>query len=316
MKFQFKHQQFQADAAQSVCDVFSGQSQQSENFSLARDDELPIGANAPIELDDGQLLKNLRGVQKNFGLPQSEQLEGLNFSVEMETGVGKTYTYIKTMYELNRRYGWSKFIVVVPSVAIREGVKKTFAVTADHFAEEYGSKIRDFVYSSKNLSAIQDFVEGAGIWAMIINVQAFSSRSADARRITQSLDEFQSRVPKDVIAQVRPIIIIDEPQSVEGRVARQKIQEFKPLMTLRYSATHRELYNQVYRLDALDAYQQRLVKKISVKGIEIRGETAAGYIYFERLNLSRGNPTATVTFNRRGTGATKKITRKISRVCW
>lgn len=312
MKFQFKHQQFQADAAQAICDVFNGQSQQSKNFSLARDDELTIGANAPIELDGGQLLTNLRGVQKNFGLPPSEQLDGLNFSVEMETGVGKTYTYIKTMYELNRRYGWSKFIVVVPSVAIREGVKKTFAVTADHFAAEYGSRIRDFVYSSKNLSAIQDFVEGAGIWAMIINVQAFSSRSADSRRITQQLDEFQSRVPLEVIAQVRPIIIIDEPQSVEGRVARQKIQEFKPLMTLRYSATHRELYNQVYRLDALDAYQRRLVKKIAVKGIEIRGNTAAGYIYFERLNLSRGNPTATVTFNRRGKGATKKITRKIS----
>ncbi len=312
MKFQFKHQQFQADAAAAVCDVFSGQRRQTINFSLSRDDELAIGSNAPIELNDGQLLANLRGVQRRNGLVPSEQLDGRNFSVEMETGVGKTYTYIKTMYELNRRYGWSKFIVVVPSVAIREGVRKTFAVTAEHFAEEYGERIRHFVYSSKNLSAIQSFVGDAKIWAMIINVQAFSARSSDARRMLQSLDEFQSRVPIEVIAQVRPIVIIDEPQSVEGPVARKKISEFKPLMTLRYSATHKNLFNQVYRLDALDAYQRRLVKKISVKGIEIRGDKSAGYVYFERVNLSHGDPTATVTINHCGRGATKRITRKIS----
>ncbi|MBR2733423.1 MAG: DEAD/DEAH box helicase family protein, partial [Selenomonadaceae bacterium] len=312
MKFQFKHQQFQADAATAVCDVFSGQRRQSMNFSLSRDDELAIGSNAPIELNDGQLLANLRGVQRRNGLVPSEQLDGRNFSIEMETGVGKTYTYIKTMYELNRRFGWSKFIVVVPSVAIREGVRKTFAVTAEHFAEEYGERIRHFVYSSKNLSAIQSFVGDVKIWAMIINVQAFSARSSDARRMLQSLDEFQSRVPIEVIAQVRPIVIIDEPQSVEGPVARKKISEFKPLMTLRYSATHKNLFNQVYRLDALDAYQRRLVKKISVKGIEIRGDKSAGYVYFERVNLSHGKPTATVTINHCGRGATKRITRKIS----
>lgn len=312
MKFQFKHQQFQADAAAAVCDIFKGQSFQSGKLTLSGDNELHIGTNAPIEISDDKLLQNLHDVQKRNGLPASEQLDGKNFSIEMETGIGKTYTYIKTMYELNKNYGWSKFIVVVPSVAIREGVKKTFEMTTEHFVEEYKEKIRCFVYNSKNLSTIQSFVGDMKIWAMIVNVQAFSSRSADARRMLHDLDEFQSRAPIDVIAQIRPIVIIDEPQSVEGTVAREKIKQFNPLMTLRYSATHKNLFNQVYRLDALDAYQQRLVKKISVKGIELRGDKSSGYLFFERVNLSRKNPTATLTFNHRGKNATKKITRKIS----
>ncbi len=311
MKFQFKHQQFQADAAAAVCDIFDGQSFQSGKFTLSGDDELQIGTNAPIELSDDELLKNLREVQKRNKLPPSEQLDGKNFSIEMETGIGKTYTYIKTMYELNKNYGWSKFIIVVPSVAIREGVKKTFAMTEEHFADEYKEKIRYFVYNSKNLSTIQSFIGDMKIWAMIVNVQAFSSRSADARRMLHDLDEFQSQAPIDVIAQIRPIVIIDEPQSVEGTVAREKIKQFNPLMTLRYSATHKNLFNQVYRLDALDAYQQRLVKKISVKGIELRGDKSPGYLFFERVNLSKKNPAATLTFNHRGKNATKKITRKI-----
>lgn len=311
MKFQFKHQQFQADAAEAICDVFNGQQRQSEKFFLTRADELIIGANAPLNLTDEQLLKNLRGVQMRNGLPISERLDGRNFSVEMETGVGKTYTYIKTMYELNRRYGWSKFIVIVPSVAIREGVRKTFEVTAEHFAKEYGERIRYFVYNSKNPSEIRNFVSDVKIWAMIINVQAFN-RKNDTLRINKPYDEFQSQIPLTIISRTRPIIILDEPQSLEGKVTRQKMPEFKPLMTLRYSATHKEIFNQVYKLDALDAYQRRLVKKIAVVGTEIRGEKFAGYVYFERINFSRGNPTATVRINRRNKGAIKKVTRKIS----
>lgn len=312
MKFQFKHQQFQADAAAAICNVFAGQRRQSNGFALVRDDEFIIGANAPLELNDEQILKNLRGVQKDNHLPISAQLAGKNFSVEMETGVGKTYTYIKTMYELNRRYGWSKFIVVVPSVAIREGVKKTFEVTTEHFKAEYGAAIRHFVYSSKNLSVLKSFVEDAKIWAMIVNVQAFSARSNDARRMTQELDEFGSQIPLEVVAQIRPIIIIDEPQSVEGNVARQRIAQFNPLMILRYSATHRDIFNLVYRLDAIEAYQRRLVKKIAVKGFEIHGGNSAGYIFFERINRSPKAPTATLTFRHKGKTEIKRITRKIS----
>ncbi len=308
MKFQFTHQQFQADAAASICDVFSGQPK--EEFRLRRVDE--IGANADISLTDEDILHNLRGVQSRNGLPISATLDGRNFTVEMETGTGKTYTYIKTMYELNRRYGWRKFIVVVPSVAIREGVKKTFEVTAEHFADEYHERIRHFVYRSSNLERIKSFVDGAGIWAMIVNVQAFGARSADARRMLHELDEFQSRVPIEVIAQVRPIVIVDEPQSVEGEVAAQKIQDFKPLMILRYSATHKKLYNLVYRLDALEAYKRRMVKKIAVKGLEVRNDAATAYVFFERVNLSKKNPTATVTFNRKTAKDIKRVTKKLS----
>ncbi len=308
MKFQFKNQPFQADAAASICDVFSGQPK--EEFRLRRVDE--IGANADISLTDEDILRNLRGVQSRNGLPISATLDGRNFTVEMETGTGKTYTYIKTMYELNRRYGWRKFIVVVPSVAIREGVKKTFEVTAEHFADEYHERIRHFVYRSSNLERIKSFVDGAGIWAMIVNVQAFGARSADARRMLHELDEFQSRVPIEVIAQVRPIVIVDEPQSVEGEVAAQKIQDFKPLMILRYSATHKKLFNLVYRLDALEAYKRRMVKKIAVKGLEVRNDAATAYVFFERVNLSKKNPTATVTFNRKTAKDIKRVTKKLS----
>lgn len=312
MRFHFKNQSFQSDAAAAVCDLFIGQPLQSENFSLNRLDELSVGSNDKISVSDETILKNLRGIQARNNLPLSESLDGKNFSIEMETGVGKTYTYIKTMYELHRRYGWRKFIVVVPSVAIREGVKKSFAVTEEHFAAEYGEKIRHFVYNSKNLSVIKNFVSDSKIWAMIINVQAFNSSSNDARRILREQDEFQSQIPIEVIAKVNPIVIIDEPQSVEGENARKKIKDFKPLMTLRYSATHKNLFNLVYRLDALDAYQKRLVKKISVKGIDVRGGSLSGYIFFEAINLSKQNPTATLTFNKKTSSGIKRITRKIS----
>ncbi len=312
MRFKFKFQAFQAAAADSIADLFTGQPLQTQNFALNRLDEFFIGSNQKIFLPESKILKNLRGIQARNNIQPSESLCGMNFSVEMETGVGKTYSYIKTIYELNKRYGWSKFIVVVPSVAIREGVKKSFEMTEDHFAEIYGEKIRHFVYNSKNLSVIKNFVSDSKIWAMIINVQAFNARSADARRMLQPLDEFQSQIPIEIIAKINPIVIIDEPQSVEGTVAREKIKNFNPLMILRYSATHKKLFNLVYRLDALDAYNQRLVKKISVKGIEKCGGNSTGYIFFEKLNLSKQNPTATLTFNSKISYGTKKITRKIA----
>ena len=325
MKLQFKNQKFQADAAKSVVDVFAGQpnitnSIYSIDTGINHSKQTTFLAesigqkNAPIQngLKD-EILKNLQKIQCKNQIEPSKKLEGYyNLTIEMETGVGKTYTYIKTMYELNKNYGWSKFIIVVPSVAIREGVKKSFEMTEEHFSAEYGEKIRHFVYSSKNLSVIKSFVSDSKIWAMIVNVQAFNSRSADARRMLQPLDEFQSQIPIEIIAQINPIIIIDEPQSVEGETARKNIPKFNPLMILRYSATHRNLYNLVYRLDALDAYQKRLVKKISVKGIEIRGGNSAGYIFFEAINLSKNNPTATLVFNRKVSGGVKKIAKKIS----
>jgi len=300
MKIKFKQQPFQLEAVRSVVDCFAGQPKAAPRFipapgrrqgpaQMAMDlgDVAPAAdagfRNHAVALPDGDVLRNIRAVQRRNGLRMSERLEGrYNLTVEMETGTGKTYTYIRTMFELYRTYGWSKFIVVVPSVAIREGVLKTFRITEDHFMSVYGMKARYFVYNSKQLHRIGQFAGDAGLSVMIINAQAFNARGRDARRIHMELDDFGSRRPIDVLAQTNPILIIDEPQSVEGLRTREALKAFNPLFTLRYSATHREEYNKVYRLDALDAYNMKLVKKISVKGISLRGSGGAdGYLYLE-----------------------------------
>lgn len=265
MKLQFKHQEFQADAARAVVDVFAGQPRRPYIFTGEPGASgQGNGEIAPV-LTDRMILENIRKIQRAHGIEPSRQIEGpgYNLTVEMETGVGKTYTYIKTMYELNRAYGWSKFIVVVPSIAVREGVYRGFQTTREHFAEEYGRKIRFFIYNSERLAQIERFVSDGCISVMIINSQAFNARGKDARRIYTRLDEFGSRRPIDVIAETKPILIIDEPQSVEGKQTRESLKAFSPLMTLRYSATHRpeSVYNMVYRLDAVEAYNRRLVKK-------------------------------------------------------
>ena len=324
MKIKFKHQKFQADAANAVCDVFAGQPNISSTYIIDRgvDDvsaqlrmidksEFTGFNNKKIIISDDIIKSNLNRIQRQNLIEPSSRLEGrYNLTVEMETGVGKTYTYIKTMFELNERYGWSKFIVVVPSVAIREGVFKSFELTSDHFAEEYNKKIRYFIYNSQDLTKIDKFGNDSGINVMIINSQAFNARGKDARRIYMKLDSFRSRRPIDVIAATNPILVIDEPQSVEGTVTKEKLKEFNALMTLRYSATHRKdsIYNMVYRLDALEAYNKRLVKKIAVKGISVSGTTATeSYLYLERINLSGDRPpTATLEFEIKGANGIRK----------
>ena len=306
MKLQFKDQQFQTDACNAVCDVFSGQPM-GKPFSYTLDpgvnprmqDLLMLDAFANQEVEKNiDLLGAIKAEQIDAGLQPSKELEGngLNLTVEMETGTGKTFTYIKTMYELNKRYGWTKFIIVVPSVAIREGVNKSFQVTADYFQQEYGKKIRYFIYNSQRLGEVENFATSNTINCMIINVQAFAARGKDARRIHMALDSFKGRRPIDVIKKTRPIIVLDEPQSMEGEVAKDMLLQFDPLFILRYSATHRNPYNMVYRLDALDAYNQKLVKKIEVRGVSIIGDSAtSGYCYLSRINtFTDKNPTATV----------------------
>ncbi|MBM6924568.1 type III restriction-modification system endonuclease [Pseudoflavonifractor phocaeensis] len=327
MKLQFKHQKFQADAAKAVVDVFAGQPYLTPTYLMDRGSDthqLTLEAmsftgwrNEPIvpELSDQVVLEHLNKIQRANQIAPSPRLEGrYNLTIEMETGVGKTYTYIKTMYELNQHYGWSKFIVVVPSVAIREGVYKSFQVTQEHFAEEYGKKIRFFIYNSAQLTEIDRFASDSSINVMIINSQAFNARGKDARRIYMKLDEFRSRRPIDIIAKTNPILIIDEPQSVEGKQTRERLKEFNPLFTLRYSATHRSdsIYNMVYRLDAMEAYNKKLVKKIAVKGITESGSTATdGYVYLEGINLSKADPTATIQFDYMGKSGLRKISRKV-----
>lgn len=331
MRLQFKHQKFQADAAKAVVDVFAGQPYLTPTYMMDRginyqqnltDDEDFTGwRNEPIvpELTDKIILERLNKIQRINQIEPSAKLERsesckYNLTIEMETGVGKTYTYIKTMYELNKHYGWSKFIIVVPSIAIREGVYKSFQVTQEHFAEEYGKKIRFFIYNSSQLTEIDRFASDSSINAMIINSQAFNARGKDARRIYMKLDEFRSRRPIDIIAKTNPILIIDEPQSVEGKQTKIRLKEFHPLLTLRYSATHKadSLYNMVYRLDAMEAYNKRLVKKISVKGITESGSTATeGYVYLEGINLSKADPTATIEFDFKGATGIRKKTMKV-----
>lgn len=267
------------------------------------------------ELSDPVILEHIQKIQRANQIAPSPKLEGrFNLTIEMETGVGKTYTYIKTMYELNKHYGWSKFIVVVPSVAIREGVYKTFQMTQEHFAEEYGKKVRFFVYNSALLTEIDRFASDSSINVMIINSQAFNARGKDVRRIYMKLDEFRSRRPIDMIAKTNPILIIDEPQSVEGKQTRERLKEFCPLFTLRYSATHKSdsIYNMIYRLDAMEAYNKRLVKKIAVKGITETGSTATdSYVYLESINLSRKDPTATIQFDMKGARGIRKVSRTV-----
>lgn len=329
MKLQFKHQTFQADAAKAVVDVFAGQPYMTPSFMMDKgsglyqqkytsDDDFTGWSNQKIVpvLNDRLILEHINAIQRANQIKPSEKLEGrYNLTIEMETGVGKTYTYIKTMFELNKHYGWSKFIVVVPSIAIREGVYKSFQVTQEHFAEEYGKKIRFFIYNSTQLTEIDRFASDSSINVMIINSQAFNARGKDARRIYMKLDEFRSRRPIDIIAKTNPILIIDEPQSVEGKQTKENLKQFNPLMTLRYSATHKSdsIYNMVYRLDAMEAYNKRLVKKIAVKGITESGTTATeSYIYLEGINLSKAAPTATVQFEMKGAKGIRRITRTVS----
>lgn len=329
MKLQFKHQKFQADAAKAVVDVFAGQPYLTPSYmmdsgtgyiqqSLTEEIDFIGFSNQKIvkELNDELILNRIKKIQRDNQIQPSDKLEGrYNLTIEMETGVGKTYTYIKTMYELNKHYGWSKFIIIVPSIAIREGVYKTFQVTQEHFAEEYGKKIRFFIYKSNQLNEIDRFASDNSINVMIINSQAFNSKAKDAKRIFLELDEFKSRRPIDIIAKTNPILIIDEPQSVEGEKTKERLEDFNPLFTLRYSATHRSdsIYNMIYRLDAVDAYNKHLVKRISVKGITESGSTATeSYVYLERIKLTKAEPTASIQFDFKGTKGIRKITRFVS----
>ena len=324
MKLQFKHQPFQAEAAAAVCDVFNGQPLRTTTYRL----DLGDMTNVQTDLDMTDVgfrnhplvpglnvLQNLQAVQRRNGLkPSSEALAGpgINLSIEMETGTGKTYTYVKTMYELNARYGWSKFIIVVPSVAIREGVFKSLQTTQEHFAGEYGKKIRFFIYSSDRLTEVDRFASDSAINVMVINMQAFNS-SKNQKIIDKKLDTFRSRKPIDIIAQTNPILIIDEPQSVEGKQTKESLKKFHPLFTLRYSATHKEKYDMVYRLDAMDAYNQHLVKKIAALGITLTGSTATNsYVYLEGIDLYKNKaPTARLGFEVKGASGTRTVVKTV-----
>lgn len=314
MKFKFKIQGYQTDAVANTTAIFTGQPNRESakyrwdagkhakgrSLQLYDDDGY---RNADVELSSKQLLENLHSVQTAAGVPLSKSLskvDGLgavNLDVEMETGTGKTYVYIKTMFELNKLYGWSKFIIVVPSIAIREGVAKSFRMLEEHFMEHYEKKARWFVYNSSNLNQLDQFSQDAGLNVMIINTQAFAAslkeggRSKESRIIYSKRDEFASRRPIDVIAANRPIIIMDEPQKMEGAATQAALKKFNPLFVLNYSATHKTKHDTVYALDALDAFQERLVKRIRVIGFELKNLRGTnGYMYLDNIVLSPDKP--------------------------
>lgn len=312
MKLQFKVQQYQTDAVDAVVEAFAGQpkhdgisyridpgrAKPTSDPTLFDPSTTPDSGlrNAEIALTPTQRLENVQQVQRSRILPLSDKLVDSkaalgapNLDVEMETGTGKTYVYIKTIMELNKRYGWSKFIIVVPSVAIREGVKKSFEVTAEHFQQMYGSKPRSFIYNSSQLHELERFSSDAGVQVMIINIQAFNSTSKDNLRIYDELDDFQSRRPIDVISANRPIVIIDEPQKISAPKSLEALSRFNALMVLRYSATHKVEHTKVHRLDALDAYNQKLVKRIAVRGITVKGLAGTtAYLYLDAIEIAKG----------------------------
>lgn len=348
MKLKFKHQKYQAASVQAIVDCFKGQlpndagsryrmdpgvekadhaggRQQKQDF-----DENAF-KNAEIQIGEQQLLTNIQQVQRHQNIPQSTGLlefkdvngkpvkyssgANLNLDVEMETGTGKTYCFVKSIFELNKQYGWTKFIIVVPSIAIREGVYKSLEITSEHFLEDYGKRIRPFIYNSKQLHEIESFSSDGGINVMVINVQAFNARGKDARRIYEELDDFQSRRPIDVIKASRPIMIMDEPQKMEGKKTLESLAEFNPLFILRYSATHRVERNKIFRLDAVDAYNQKLVKKIGVRGITTKGLSGTNaYIYLENIEISpKKPPVARVEFEVRNNSGIKRVVCKLGK---
>jgi len=333
MKLKFKQQGFQDDAVAAVVDSFQGQSlnggvvyridpgrEIDPNSPFLANLEFTGFKNTDLAIPLSQVLKNIQTVQQSRNLTLSEALKrtpvcDINLDVEMETGTGKTYCYIKTMFELNQRYGWSKFIVVVPSIAIREGVFKSLEITAEHFLEQYGRRARFFIYNSKQLHNLESFSSDAGINVMVINVQAFNARGQDARRIYEELDDFQSRRPIDVISRNRPILILDEPQRMEGAKTIESLKEFNPLMILRYSATHKQEHNKVYRLDALDAYNQKLVKKIAVRGISVKGLAGTNaYLYLESIQVSTTKaPEARLEIEIRHAAGIKRVLRRVGK---
>lgn len=354
MKLKFKTQAYQSVAVQAVLDCFKGQPPASAEAVTYRIDpgQSKKGVedlfsesgfkNADLAIADPQLLDNIQKLQRGQNLPMSSSLDDfftvngnrervpatkqykeiakavskVHLDIEMETGTGKTYCYIKTIFELNRRYGWSKFIIVVPSIAIREGVAKSLEITAEHFLETYQKKARFFIYNSKQLHHLESFSSDAGINVMVINVQAFAARGAENRRIYEVLDDFQSRRPIDVISANRPILILDEPQKMEGAQTLKSLEEFNALMVLRYSATHKTTHNKIHRLDALDAYNQKLVKKIAVRGISVRGLAGtAGYLYLQSIEISsKKPPQARVEFEQKlAAGNIKRVVKKLSK---
>lgn len=291
MKLKFKNQAFQMDAVNAVVDLFTGQEKTKSTFSVVDERQtslLPeMGQGNALYIDQETLTSNMHTVQKRNNLPLTPSAKDCQFCIEMETGTGKTYVYTKTIFELNRKYGFTKFVIVVPSVAIREGVYKSFQITQEHFGLQYDNvPCRYFIYNSAKLSDVRQFATSSNIEVMIINIDAFKKAE---NIINQAQDRLNGETAMGFIQNTHPIVIIDEPQSVDNTPkAKEAIATLNPLCVLRYSATHREKINLLYRLTPVDAYQMGLVKQIAVSSNQIAGGFNQAYVRLLSVSNDKG----------------------------
>ena len=313
MKVKFEKLQYQIDAVQSITDLFKGQEECVTEFTLSAqpsptqttlsDSGLAIGIGNEQKISDEELLKNLNEIQERNGLlvtslrPITDDKQSLSFSIDMETGTGKTFVYTKAIFELNKQYGFTKFIIVVPSIAIKEGVNKSLENTKEHFRTEYaGENLQHFIYDSSRLDRVRNFAVSPHIQVMVMTVGAINKK--DTNKIYQSSEKLSGYEPVELIKSTKPIIIIDEPQSVDGGLkgkGKEALDRMGALCTLRFSATHRDKYPVLYRLDPVDAYEQKLVKQIEISSVQEEGVHNDAYIKLLEIISHKGKvPTARV----------------------
>src|SRR5664280_618729 len=291
---------FQLQAIEAVCDLFRGQEICRTEFTVTSDgggqpmrlglSGSDLGIGNRLTLLDDEILANLGDVQLRNGLAPSGVLASGDFTVEMETGTGKTYVYLRTIFELNRRYGFTKFVIVVPSVAIKEGVYKSLQITEDHFRGLYtNTPFEYFLYDSAKLGQVRNFATSPHIQVMVVTVGAINKK--DVNNLYKDSEKTGGERPIDLIRATRPIVIVDEPQSVDGGLSgagKAALEAMNPLCTLRYSATHVDKHHMVYRLDAVDAYQRKLVKQIEVASATIEGAHNRPFIRLVSVANARG----------------------------
>ena len=325
MKLRFEpNLDFQLQAVNAACDLFRGQEVCRTEFTVTRDKANPqerlsfsendFGVGNRLALLDEEIHKNLNDIQLRNGLPPSRFLDSGDFTVEMETGTGKTYVYLRTIFELNKRYGFAKFVIVVPSVAIKEGVYKSLQMTEDHFRTLYsGTPFEYFLYDSARLGQVRNFATGPQIQIMVVTVGAINKK--DVNNLYKDSEKTGGEKPIDLIKATRPIVIVDEPQSVDGGLAgrgREALGAMNPLCTLRYSATHVEKHHMVYRLDAVDAYERKLVKQIEVASATVEDAHNRPYVRLISTNNKRGVISAKVEVDvETAGGRVRRIERRV-----
>ena len=284
MELQFETLDYQMHAIQVAVDLFIGQSNQQTEFGLKAQNDMRFVANLPLQINDEQLQQNLAKQQNKFNFYRTFiEEQGRNFTVEMETGTGKTYVYLRTIFELNRQYGWQKFVIVVPSVPIREGVLHTLETTRSHFATLFDNPSVNpkYEYKSNQLSRLKAFATGNHIEILVMNIDAFAKESNVINSQNESGD-----APIRYIQHVNPIVIIDEPQNMETNIRRHAIASLNPLFTLRYSATHKNAYNPIFRLNPVQAYELGLVKQIEVDSVLADNDVNGAYVALKEINAS------------------------------